>query len=76
MKTAFISVFVNAIRLSTDRLIASAHTLILSADTIRKMTTNRGVLQLEKGVKNARMMRTIRKFEQIPDFFDWEVSFF
>jgi len=75
MKMAFISVFVNTIRLSTDRLIASAHALILSADTIRKMTANREVLQLEKGVKNARMMRTIRKFEQIPDFFDWEVSF-
>ena len=44
MKTAFISVFVNTIRLSTDRLIASAHALILSADTIKKLTGGRSVL--------------------------------
>jgi len=44
MRTLFMIVFVNTIRMLANILIASAHFLILSADAIRKLTDGRSVL--------------------------------
>ena len=44
MRTLFMNVFVNTIRMLANILIASVHFLILSADAIRKLTNGRSVL--------------------------------
>ena len=44
MRTLFMIVFVNTIRMLANILIASVHFLILSADAIRKLTNGRSVL--------------------------------
>ena len=58
-------VFVNTIRMLANILIASVHFLILSADAIRKLTTNGSVLLSSNAAFFAKTRRFLQEVEQI-----------
>lgn len=65
MRTLFMIVFVNTIRMLANILIASAHFLILSADAIRKLTDGRSVLLSSNAAFFAKTKQFLEEIEQI-----------
>lgn len=65
MRTLFMIVFVNTIRMLANILIASAHFLILSADAIRKLTGGRSVLLPSNAAFFAKTKQFLEEIEQI-----------
>ena len=65
MRTLFMIVFVNTIRMLANILIASVHFLILSADAIRKLTDGRSVLLSSNAAFFVKTRQFLEEIEQI-----------
>lgn len=65
MRTLFMIVFVNTIRMLANILIASVHFLILSADAIRKLTNGRSVLLPSNAAFFAKTRQFLEEIKQI-----------